>query len=112
MQVRTRPLYWPAPATGSVDAIVADWNLVLAGIRKDIARGDFNRGVTTDSTGKVIRNLLHEDKVAVRERQTRAGYYLANPNRLDTNVATRQRPVGLVKNSGTSSVPRRGTVLP
>ena len=57
MQVRTRPLYWEPPATGSVDAIVADWSLVLAGIRKDITLEAFNQGVITDSTGKVIQNL-------------------------------------------------------
>jgi hypothetical protein len=102
MQVRTRPLYWPAPVTNGVDAIVADWSLVLAGIRKDITLEPFNEGVITDSTGKVIQNLMQEDKTAIRAT-FRAGYYLATPPTGYT-VAT-PCPVGLVKNSGTSFIP-------
>jgi hypothetical protein len=106
MEVRTRPLYWPAPATnpalGATDAIVADWSLVLAGIRKDITLEGFNQGVITDSTGKVIQNLMQEDKAAVRAT-FRAGYYLATPPTGYT--AATPCPVGLVKNSGTSFVP-------
>jgi hypothetical protein len=106
MPIRTRPLYWPAPATspalGATDAIVADWSLVLAGIRKDITLEAFNQGVITDATGKVVQNLMQNDLVAVRAT-FRAGYYLATPPTGYT-VAT-PCPVGLVKNSGTSFVP-------
>jgi hypothetical protein len=106
LKVRTKPLYWPPPATapalGATDAIVADWNLVLAGIRKDITLEAFNQGVITDATGKVVQNLMQNDLTAVRAT-FRAGYYLATPPTGYT-VAT-PCPVGLVKNSGTSFVP-------
>jgi hypothetical protein len=110
LNVRTRPLYWPAPATspalGATDAIVGDWNLVLAGIRKDITLEAFNQGVITDATGKVIQNLLQEDKVAVRAT-FRAGYYLANPPTGFT--AATPCPMGLVKNNGTVFTPHEVT---
>jgi hypothetical protein len=102
MQVRTRPLYWPAPVTNGVDAIVGDWNLVLAGIRKDITLEAFNQGVITDATGKVIQNLMQEDKSAIRAT-FRAGFYLAAPPTGYT--AATPCPMGLVKNSGTSFIP-------
>jgi hypothetical protein len=106
LPIRTRPLYWPAPATapalGATDAIVADWELVIAGIRKDVTLEPFNQGVITDATGKVIQNLMQEDKTAVRAT-FRAGYYLATPPTGYT--AATPCPVGLVKNSGTSFIP-------
>jgi hypothetical protein len=102
MLVRTKPLYWPAPVTNGPDAIVADWSLVLAGIRKDVTLEPFNQGVITDSTGKVIQNLMQEDKMAVRAT-FRAGYYLATPPTGYT--AATPCPVGIVKNTGTSFVP-------
>jgi Phage capsid family len=102
MNVRTRPLYWPAPVTNGPDAIVADWSLVLAGIRKDITLEPFREGVITDATGVVKQNLMQEDKVAVRAT-FRAGYYLATPPTGYT-VAT-PCPVGVVKNSGTVFTP-------
>ena len=98
MPIRTRPLYWNVAATNSIDAIVADWNLVLAGIRKDITLEPFNSGVISDATGKVIQNLMQNDLVAIRAT-FRGGYYLATPPTGYT-VAT-PCPVGLVKNTGT-----------
>jgi hypothetical protein len=100
--VRTRPLYWPAPVTNGPDAIVADWNLVIAGIRKDVTLEPFNQGVITDSTGKVIQNLMQQDLVAIRAT-FRAGYYLATPPTGYT--AATPCPVGIVKNTGTSFIP-------
>jgi hypothetical protein len=106
LPIRTRPLYWPAPATspalGSTDAIVADWDLVIAGIRKDVTLEPFREGVITDATGKVIQNLMQQDLTAVRAT-FRAGYYLATPPTGYT-VAT-PCPVGLVKNNGTVFTP-------
>jgi hypothetical protein len=102
MPIRVNPLYWPVAGTNVADAIVADWQLVLAGIRKDITLEPFREGVITDATGKVIQNLMQEDKVAVRAT-FRAGYFLATPPTGYT-VAT-PCPVGIVKNTGTSFVP-------
>ena len=78
MPIRVSPLWWPAPATNVTDAFVADWSMVLAGIRKDVTLEPFREGVITDATGKVIQNLMQEDKTAIRAT-FRAGYYLATP---------------------------------
>jgi hypothetical protein len=102
MQVRTRPLYWPAPVTNGPDAIVADWSLVLCGLRKDITLEGFNQGVITDATGVVKQNLMQEDKMAVRAT-FRAGYYLATPPTGYT--AATPCPAGIVRNSGTVFTP-------
>lgn len=102
LNIRTKPLYWPAPVTNGPDAIVADWTLVLAGIRKDITLEPFNQGVITDATGVVKQNLMQEDKMAIRAT-FRAGYYLATPPTGYT--AATPCPVGVVKNSGTSFIP-------
>jgi hypothetical protein len=90
--IRTRPLRWDKT---KCDAIVADWNLVLVGLRKDITIETFNTGVISDATGKVIQNLLTEDKVACRVT-FRAGWYLAAP---PTDYAGTPCPVALVKQS-------------
>ena len=81
---------------------MADWSLVLAGIRKDITLEPFNSGVISDATGKVIQNLMQEDKMAIRAT-FRAGYYLATP---PTGYTVAEPcPVGVVKNTGTMFVP-------
>ena len=41
LPIRVNPLWWPAPATNVADDIVAQWDLVLAGIRKDITLEPF-----------------------------------------------------------------------
>ncbi len=102
LPIRVNPLWWPAPVTGGVDAIVAQWDLILAGIRKDITLEAFNQGVITDATGKVIQNLMQEDKTAVRAT-FRAGYFLATPP--TGYVAATPCPVGIVKNTGTVFTP-------
>jgi hypothetical protein len=102
MPIRVNPLYWPAPATNGTDSIVADWDMILAGIRKDVTLEGFREGVISDGTGKVITNLMQQDSVAVRAT-FRGGYYLATP---PTGYAPATPcPVGLVKNTGTSFVP-------
>ena len=102
MPIRVNPLWWPAPVTGSPDAIVADWQMVLAGIRSDINLEPFREGVITDSTGKVIQNLMQQDLVAIRAT-FRGGYYLATPPTGYT--VANPCPVGIVKNTGTSFTP-------
>jgi hypothetical protein len=102
MPIRVNPLWWPAPATNGTDAFVADWDMVLAGIRKDVTLEPFREGVITNTSGVVIQNLMQEDKMAVRAT-FRAGYFLATPPTGYT-VAT-PCPVGIVKNTGTSFVP-------
>ena len=100
MPIRVNPLYWPAPVTDGPDAIVADWDLVIAGIRKDVTLEPFREGVISDATGKVIQNLMQKDLTAVRAT-FRAGYYLATPP-TGYSLAT-PCPVGIVKNTGTYS---------
>lgn len=102
MPIRVNPLWWPAPATNGPDAIVADWDMVIAGIRKDVTLEPFREGVITDATGKVIQNLMQNDLTAIRAT-FRAGYYLATPPTGYT--VANPCPVGIVKNTGTSFVP-------
>jgi hypothetical protein len=92
MGMRTRPLRWRA---NLADAIVADWLMVIVGLRKDITIEPFNSGVISDATGKVVQNLLQEDKIAVRVT-FRAGYLLARPP-TDAEVAN-PCPVAIVRN--------------
>jgi hypothetical protein len=106
MPIRVNPLYWNAPATNSIDAIVAQWEYVLCGLRKDITLEAFNQGVITDATGVVKQNLMQEDKTAVRAT-FRAGYYLASPP-TGYGVAG-ATPVGVVKNTGTVFTPHEVT---
>jgi hypothetical protein len=100
--IRTDPLIWIPPAASSPDAIIADWRLVLVGMRKEITLEAFNTGVISDATGKVVQNLLQQDLVAVRVT-FRAGFYLAAPP-TGYPVAT-PCPVGVVENSGTVFAP-------
>lgn len=95
--IRTRPDTWPAPATNSVDAIVADWRNVLVGLRKDITMEFFNTGVISDGAGVVTQNLLMQDLVAIRVT-FRAGYLLATPA---NHYSATPCPVAIIKNSGT-----------
>ena len=92
MRIRVDPLWWEA---AKADSIVAQWNLVLVGLRKDITLEPFREGVITDATGKVIQNLMQEDKTAVRAT-FRAGYYLAAPPTGVQGVTT-PCPVGIVQ---------------
>jgi hypothetical protein len=97
--IRTKPLRWDA--SKMIDSIVAQWDLVLIGLRKDITLEMFNSGVLSDTTGKVTVNLIQQDAVACR-CTFRAGYYLATPP-TDTS-GSNPCPVALVKNSGATPV--------
>lgn len=99
--IRTRPDTWPVPATNSVDAVVADWGNCLVGMRKELTMEFFNTGVISDANGKVIHNLLQEDKLACRVT-FRAGFLLATPANAYSSAPV---PVAIIKNSGTSFVP-------
>lgn len=101
LRIRVDPLWWEA---AKADSIVAQWNLVLCGLRKDITLEPFREGVITDSTGKVIQNLMMEDKVAVRAT-FRAGYYLAAPPTGVQGVTT-PCPVAIVTDNGTTRAAR------
>lgn len=60
------------------EALVADWECVIIGIREDIKMEVFNSGVISDDTGKVVLNLLMQDTSALRAT-FRVGYLLAKP---------------------------------
>ena len=66
----------------------------------------FNTGVISDEDGKVVQNLLQEDKVAVRVT-FRAGYFLARPP-TDAEVAN-PCPVAIVKHTGSGTASRSGS---
>jgi HK97 family phage major capsid protein len=75
------PIYWAYASTWTSDGdakfLVADPELVVIGIRKDIEIRPFDQGVITDNDGNVIHNLMQDDMVALRVR-ARYGFNWAN----------------------------------
>ncbi|MDN5917372.1 MAG: phage major capsid protein [Pseudonocardia sp.] len=75
MGIRTNPVFWdPSKAT----AIIAAWENVLVGVRKDITFEMFNTGVLQDEDGAIAVNLLQQDSTAMR-CVMRVGHHLATP---------------------------------
>ncbi len=66
--------------------IAGDWTKAIVGLRQDITFTMFTEGVITDTTGKVLLNLMQQDTVALR-CVMRLGFATANP-------VTRLRPNG------------------
>lgn len=94
--VRTRPLRWDK---SKADAIVADWSLVVIGLRQQIRLESFNTGVLSDTTGLVTVNLLQQDAQAIRVT-FRGGYLLAAPP-TDYVGPPAPCPVAIVTDDGT-----------
>lgn len=78
------------------EAIIADWDNVIVGVREDIQMEVFRTGVISDDTGKVVLNLLQQDTSAIRAT-FRVGYLLAKPA---TDYGTGRSPVALVTPDG------------
>jgi hypothetical protein len=74
------------------EAIVADWDLVVIGIRSDISMQIFSTGVISDESGNIVLNLLMQDTSALRA-VFRVGYLLAKPA---TDFGTGRSPVAVV----------------
>lgn len=75
MGIRTNPVYWDvAEAT----AIVADWDSVLIGARKDLTFTMHTDGVLQNDDGTIALNLLQQDITAMRVVM-RIGHHLATP---------------------------------
>jgi hypothetical protein len=74
------------------EAIVADWDLVVIGIREDVQMTMHTSGVISDENGKVVLNLLSQDTSALRA-VFRVGYLLAKPA---TNYGVGLSPVAAV----------------
>lgn len=64
----------PAVATG----LALDWSKFVVGIRQDITYDLFKEGVISDSSGKVILNLMQQDTKALRV-VFRVGFQVAVP---------------------------------
>lgn len=75
MGIRVNPTVWDSEAA---TAIVADWDSVLLGTRKDITFEIFNTGVLQNTDGTIAVNLLQEDTSAMR-CVMRVGHHLATP---------------------------------
>lgn len=74
--------------------LAADWSKFIIGIRQDMTYQVFDQGVITDSTGKVVFNLMQQDAKALRVVM-RVGFAVANPM---TRVVAKgsQYPAGFV----------------
>lgn len=95
-----RPLFTPSPQAGGVASLIGrpfrylnngawddtyhfiagDLQSLILGIRRDIEWQMFREGVITDSTGKVILNLMQQDSRALRMTM-RLGVTVGNPLR-------------------------------
>jgi hypothetical protein len=89
LAIATDPPVWDRTIC---ESIVADWDLVVIGIREDIKMEIFNTGVISDETGKVVLNLLSQDTSALRAT-FRVGFLLAKPA---TDFGSGQSPVAIV----------------
>lgn len=58
--------------------IAGDWSKAIIGVRQDITYKIFTEGVVSDSTGKVVLNLMQNDSVALRAVM-RVAYAVATP---------------------------------
>ncbi|MBD3689870.1 phage major capsid protein [Nanchangia anserum] len=93
--------------TGAWDAsraelVMADWSKVIIGIRQDITFEMFREGVITDSTGKVVLNLMQQDTKAMRVVM-RLGYQVANPITGLEGTEAKRFPAGVVKPAAAAS---------
>lgn len=79
-----------------------DWSRVIVGIRQDITYEMFREGVISDSSGKVVLNLMQQDAKAMRVVM-RLGYQVANP---PTRLAAgeQQFPAGIVEPAAAAGV--------
>lgn len=89
LPIKPSPVFWNRTVA---EAIVADWENVLYGIRRDLTFEIFNSGVLTDENGAVTVNLLQQDVSAMRCTM-RIGYLLARPVTQSGTVGT---PVSIV----------------
>ncbi len=73
--IRVNPVYWNADAA---TAVVADWDSVLIGARKDITFTMHSDGILQNDDGTIAMNLLMQDTTAMR-CVMRIGHHLATP---------------------------------
>lgn len=62
-------------------ALAGDWNHAVVGVRQDMNLETFREGVITDETGKILANLMQEDRAAVRVT-FRSGFATTDPVRI------------------------------
>lgn len=77
------------------ELILADWSKIIVGIRQDITYETFKEGVISDSTGKVVLNLMQQDTQALRVVM-RLGYQVANPMTALESVEANRYPAGVI----------------
>lgn len=64
--------------TAAATGIALDWSKFVVGVRQDITYDIFKEGVISDSTGKVVLNLMQQDTKALRV-VFRVGFQTAVP---------------------------------
>lgn len=64
--------------TSKASLLAADWTKFVYAVRQDLTYQVFDQGVISDSTGKVIYNLMQQDAKALRV-VARIGFAVANP---------------------------------
>lgn len=77
----------------SAKILAADWSTFVVGVRQDVTFDMYSEGVITDTTGKVVLNLMQQDCKALRV-VFRAGFQVANP--LTRVGAANQYPAGVL----------------
>lgn len=77
----------------AAELLAADWDKVVVGVRQDITYDLFSEGVISDSSGKVILNLMQQDSKALRV-VFRVGFQVASP--LSRQSGVRPYPAGVL----------------
>ena len=77
-------------------ALAGDFSMAVVGVRQDLRFEVFREGIISDETGKVIQNLMQEDKSALRVT-ARYGFAVAVPVTTQEAGAGARYPFSVLK---------------
>jgi Phage capsid family len=80
-------------------ALAGEWPLAVIGLRQDMNLEMFDTGVISDEEGRILANLLQEDRVACR-LTFRAGYTAVSPLRRSAGEDQRPFPFAVLVEPG------------
>lgn len=86
---------WPATATGVAEAIAAQADQFVIGVRQDFTYKLLDQAVIQDNSGAIIYNLAQQDMVAMRVT-FRVGWQVANPINYDQATEANRYPAAVM----------------
>lgn len=87
---------WGTGAAGSAQAVAAQGDQFVAGIRRDFTYKVLDQAVIQDDTGAIVYNLAQQDMVALRVT-FRAGWQVANTINYDQPTEGSRYPAGVLR---------------